>query len=332
MDIEKILREIENSRKKDNPRVFEAVMNDPEVKEHYEKVASQAERNPFFKKFYSLGVKEGLFSDVLGAIGRIHDTVVEAAYPNLISRDIITVIPTKESVERFVKAKGGKAYVMAESGEVFIVGEKYETVDIYTNIEIKAAAEWTEKFLEDATWNVMERQTEALGKAIALKELELVLSLYDAVEASSLAGGSILDGNATAMDWNKITELHDAIINENFSPTVLLLHPRQLSQLLRDDKFINANYKPSGELDVRTGNFGEVLGMRVLASTKCTNGVAYAIDTTTAAVMLVRRDITTKPYEDIIKGAYGVVASERIGLGILQSKAIAKMTNIATNL
>ena len=111
-----------------------------------------------------------------------------------------------------------------------------------------------------------------------------------------------------------------------------MLHPRQLSQLLRDNKFINANYKPSGELDVRTGNFGEVLGMRVLASTKCANGVAYAIDATTAAVMLVRRDITTKPYEDIIKGAYGVVASERIGLGVLQSKAIAKMTNIATNL
>ena len=331
MRIEGIL-EFEGQKKDINPRVFEAVMKDPEMKKHYEKVIGKAEKNKFFKKFTNLGVKEGLFSDVLGAVGRIHDMVVEAAYPNLISRDIITVIPTKESVERFVKAKKGRAYVMAESGEVFVVGERYETVDVYTNIEIRSAAEWTEKFLEDATWNVLERQTEALGKAIALKELELVLSLYDAIESSSLAGGTALDGNSTAMDWNKITELHDAVINEDFSPNVLLLHPRQLSQLLRDDKFINANYKPSGELDVRTGNFGEVLGMRVLSSTKCTNGVVYAMDTTVAAVMLVRRDITTKPYENIIRGSYGVVASERVGMAILQSKAVAKMTNISTSL
>ncbi len=315
-----------------NPRLFEHVLNDEELQQHYDYVVREAKRNPFFNKFYHAGVKEGLFSDMIGAVGKIHDLIVEAAYPNLISRDIIAVRPTKEAVERFVKAKKGKAYVMAESGEVFVVGERYETVDIYTNIEIKAASEWTEKFLEDATWNVMERQIEALGKAVAIEELTLVLNLYNAVSASNLAGGSTLDGGGTAMDWNKITALHDAVINEDFSPNVLLLHPRQLSQLLQDDKFINANYKPSDELDIRTGSFGEVLGMRVLSSTKCSNGTAYAIDTSVAAIMLVRRDVTTKPYEDVSKGVYGVVVSERIGLSVLQSKGIAKMTNIATAL
>jgi hypothetical protein len=62
------------------------------------------------------------------------------------------------------------------------------------------------------------------------------------------------------------------------------------------------------------------------------NGVAYAIDTDIAAVMLVRRDIQTQDYEDPKGGIYGVVASERIGLGVLQSKGVAKMTNIATAL
>ena len=99
MRIEGIL-EFEGQKKDINPRVFEAVMKDPEMKKHYEKVIGKAEKNKFFKKFTNLGVKEGLFSDVLGAVGRIHDMIVEAAYPNLISRDIITVIPTKESVER----------------------------------------------------------------------------------------------------------------------------------------------------------------------------------------------------------------------------------------
>jgi len=58
--------------------------------------------------------------------------------------------------------------------------------------------------------------------------------------------------------------------------------------------------------------------------------VAYAIDTDVAAVMLVRRDIQTQDYEDPKNGVYGVVDSERIGLGVLQSKGVAKMTNVAT--
>jgi hypothetical protein len=72
--------------------------------------------------------------------------------------------------------------------------------------------------------------------------------------------------------------------------------------------------------------------MRVMASTLVPNGTAYAVDTRVAAVMLLRRDVTVEDWEDAKSGEFGVRATTRFGLGILRSKAVAKMTNISTSL
>jgi len=313
------------------PKLFEQLMKEPAFEAEVKEMLQRISQNPFYQRYIKKGIEEGLFQDAAQAIGRMHDVVVESAKPRLIGREIIWVRPTKEALERFPKAKKGKAYVMAESGKVYVVGERYDKIDVSTNVVIKAAAEWTQEFLEDATWNVMDRQVAECGRAVAELETERVLSLYGAIANADLAGGAALDGGGTAMDWAKVTALWDAVINEDFQPKVLVLHPRQVTQLWRDDKFINSLYWGEG-VDIRRGVLAETyLGMRIVSSTKCTNGVAYAIDTDVAAVMLVRRDLQTQDYEDPKNGVYGVVASERIGLGVLQSKGVAKMVNISTS-
>ena len=39
-------------------------------------------------------------------------------------------------------------------------------------------------------------------------------------------------GGGKAMDWAKVAALWDAVINEDFKPKVLVLHPRQISNIL----------------------------------------------------------------------------------------------------
>jgi len=79
--------------------------------------------------------------------------------------------------------------------------------------------------------------------------------------------------------------------------------------------------------DVRRGILGETyLGMKILVSTKATNGTVIAIDTDVAAAMLLRRDIITESFENPRADRYGLIASERIGLGVLRSKAVARGT------
>jgi HK97 family phage major capsid protein len=315
------------------PKLFESLMQkEGEHKQLYEKLKEKAQAHPFFKRYFEVGVKEGLFSDMVGAIGRMHDTLVEAAYPELIGRNIITVRQTTEPLERFPLDEKAVAYLYAEGGATRLSGKKHSTVDIQTNILAESSEEWTREFVEDATWNVMDNMVEKVGRALGEAETQKILDLYNNIANADLAGGAPINGGGVALSWSGLLKLHNAVRNENWRPDVLVLHETQLHQLLNDDKFIHAQYLPSGETDIGRGVVTSVLGMKVLASTLVPNGTAYAIDTRVAAVMLLRRDVTVEDWEDPKTGKYGVRATTRFGLGVLRSKAVAKMTNISTTL
>jgi len=315
------------------PKLFESLMaKDTEHKQLYEKLTDKAQTHPFFKRYFEVGVKEGLFSDMVGAIGRMHDTLVEAAYPELIGRNIINVRQTTEPLERFPLDEKTVAYLYAEGGATRLSGKKHSTVDIQTNILAESSEEWTREFVEDATWNVMDNMVEKVGRALGEAETQKILDLYNNIANADLAGGAPINGGGVALSWSGLLKLHNAVRNENWRPDVLVLHETQLHQLLNDDKFIHAQYLPSGETDIERGIVTSVLGMKVLASTLVPNGTAYAIDTRVAAVMLLRRDVTVEDWEDPKTGKYGVRATTRFGLGVLRSKAVAKMTNISTSL
>ena len=314
------------------PRLFEALMQkDGEFKEHIENLRHKANVHPFLKRYCEIGVREGLFSDAVSAIGRLHDTLVQAAYPEMIGRGVITVRPTTETMERFPLDEKAVAYRYAEGAATRLSGKKNTTVDVYTNVLSEASEEWTREFLEDATWNVMDSMVEKVGRSLGEEETNRVIALYGAVADADLAGGAPINQGGAAMNWNGLVKLHNAVRAENWRPTVLAVNEVQLHQLLTDDKFIHAQYLPAGQTDLEQGTVTSVLGMRVQASTLVPNGTAYALDTRVASVMLLRRDITVEDWEDIKNGKYGVRATTRFGVGVLRSKAIAKMTNISTS-
>jgi hypothetical protein len=178
----------------------------------------------------------------------------------------------------------------------------------------------------------MNRQLEELGRSIAQLETDKIIALYAGISAGDLATGAELAGGGTAMSWSKAVALWDAVESEDFHPDTLILHPKQASQLFTATEFINSQYLPSEQTELARGLIGQALTMKIFKSSRCTNGVAHAIEKAIAGVMLVRRDITTEPYEDPKNGVFGIVASERIGYGILRSKAVARMTNIKTTL
>jgi len=315
------------------PRLFESLMQkDGEFKEHIENLRHKANVHPFLKRYCEVGVREGLFSDAVSAIGRLHDTLVQAAYPEMIGRGIITVRPTTEAMERFPLDEKAVAYRYAEGVATRLSGKKNSTVDVYTNVTAEASEEWTREFLEDATWNVMDNMAEKVGRALGEEETNRIIALYAAIADADLAGGAPIDQSGAAMNWSGLVKLHNAVRGENWRPTVLAVNEVQLHQLLTDDKFIHAQYLPAGQTDLEQGIVTSVLGMRVQASTLVPNGTAYALDTRVASVMLLRRDVTVEDWEDIKNGKYGVRATTRFGVGILRSKAIAKMDNISTSL
>jgi hypothetical protein len=314
------------------PKLFESLIaKECEQRLLYEQLKLKAE-HPFLKRYIQMGIKEALFSDAAGALGRMHDTLVEAAWPELIGRNIITVRPTTEAMERFPLDAGAVAYKYAEVAITRLSGKKNSTVDISTNVLAESSEEWTREFLEDATWNVMDNMVEKVGRALGQNETETIIALYAAIAAGDLAGGAEIAGGGLVLSWAGLLALHNAVRGANLRPTVLALNEMQLHQLLNDDKFIHAQYLPSAQTDLEQGIVTSVLGMKVQASTLVPNGTAYAIDTRVAAVMLLRRDVTAEDWEDVKSGKYGVRATTRFGLGVLRANAVARMTNIKTTL
>ena len=315
------------------PRLFESLLKqNNEFKEHVETQKHKMNVHPFLKRYCEVGIREGLFSDSVSALGRLHDTLVQAAYPEMIGRDIITVMPTTEPMERFPLDEKAVAYRYAEGAATRLSGHKNGIVDVYTNVLAESSEEWTREFLEDATWNVMNSMVEKVGRALGEEETNRIIALYGAVADADLAGEDAVDQDGAALDWAGVVDLHNALRAENWKPTVLAVNETQLHQLLNDDKFIHAQYLPSGQTNLDQATVASVLGMRVQASTIVPNGTAYALDTRVASVMLLRRDVTVEDWEDIKNGKYGVRATTRFGIGVLRSSAIAKMTNIATTL
>jgi HK97 family phage major capsid protein len=297
----------------------------------YEKL-KQSTSSAFFQRYIAMGIKQGLFSDGAGALGKMHDTLVEAAYPELIGRNIINVMPTTEEMERFPLDVDAVAYRYAEGAMTRLSGKKSTTVDIQTNKLTDSSEEWTQEFVEAATWNVMDNMINKVGRALGVQETNDIIALYAAIADADLAGGAPIAGGGTVLSWAGLLSLHNAVRGANWRPTVLAISETQLHQLLNDDKFVNSLYLPSNETDLAQGSIGSVLGMKVQASTLVPNGTAYAIDTRVASVMLLRRDIAVKDWESVKEGKYGVRATTRYGLGILRSNAVAKMTNIKQTL
>ena len=57
-----------------------------------ERLMERVGRNPIFVRYVELGVKEGLFSDMVGAVGELQKTLVRCAVPALVGRRMILCV------------------------------------------------------------------------------------------------------------------------------------------------------------------------------------------------------------------------------------------------
>src|SRR4030066_2368456 len=103
------------------------------------KLLERVEKNPFLARYMELGMKENLFSDAAGALGRMHNRVVSCAYPQLIGRKIIETRLTKEPVEKFALDSKMVAYTYAEGAVTRLIGKKNEMVTVTADLLAEAS-------------------------------------------------------------------------------------------------------------------------------------------------------------------------------------------------
>jgi hypothetical protein len=286
----------------------------------------QARRSSYVKKV----MKEMLYNDVAPALGEIQATVLEGAYPAQIARKICWVIETTAPTARIFKVQAGTAAKLAQGVPPPLLGPKPTYVDVAANIELGTRVEYSLSFLEDTPRGVLRQLEKDAGLAIATAELEEVEKVLDAISASDLAGGATLSpGTANKLVYTDVLNALSKIDAEGYykpgSNIVCVMNPESLyDALLSDDKFINSNYKTAVTLNMPGAFSMDVYGITYFASSKIDTGDVYVMNADYALALVIRRDITVKPFETTVSSGFDAV--ERIGIGVLNTKAIAKIT------
>lgn len=318
-------KELEQLRKSGQwGRLYQGIVeaDDDLGKRAWNVMVKKASTSPFFNRILQHGLEQGLYSDAAGALGVVYDMVSNAAQPNMIGRDLIKVVPATKPVIRYPRAKTtAKAQKISEKSPL-LLGENYDYVDIDCTPEIATGQKWTESFVEDAEWNVLERQTKAIGEGLAYTETEDVIALYDGIAAGDLAGGSEIS-LSTPITWAEFLSLLKAIDNENRVPRVVAVTPEVFYELFNIEEFINSMYVTS-EKTLRPGVLKIFAPNDLIIVKSSLVTKTLVIDTEEAAVMGLRRDAMIKPWENPAKMEYGVVGSERYGLEVLRTEAVTR--------
>jgi len=286
----------------------------------------QARKNTYVRKI----MKEMLYSDVAPAVGEIEATVLEGAYPAQIARQICWVVETTAPSVRIFKTLPGTAAKIAEGVPPPLLGPKPTYIDVYPNIELGTRVEYSLTFIEDAPRGVLRQIERDAGLALAVAETEEVEKVLDNISASDLAGGAtVTPKTAGKLVYEDILSALSKIDAEGYykpgSRIVAVMNPESLyDALLADDKYINANYKTAVMLNMPGAFSQDVYGITYFASSKIDSGDVYLMNADYAVALVIRRDITVRPFETTVSSGFDAI--ERIGIGVLNTKAIAKIT------
>ena len=265
-------------------------------------------------------LQEILLSDASQATAKVLDVVWEAAKPNLIGREIAVVIAQDAPSIKIPRAKLSKAYEVAEGAEIPIGTEDYDSITL-TPKKYGVRPLISREMVEDAEWDVIEYQLAEAGRAMADLETETIVS-----QMISDAGNSVAAATSGTLAYGDVVNILKECLIDNFSPDVLVIHPSELADLLKDTAIQKA-MEWGGPAVAPSGKVATLLGMRVLVSTKVASGTALVVDSKHAGVLFIRRDITAEDYEDPVKDLAGVSVTTRRAYATLRAEAIGKITN-----
>jgi len=263
---------------------------------------------------------ELLLSDVSQATAKVLDVVWEAAKPNLIGRELAVVVAQDLPSLKVPRAKLSKAYEIAEGAEIPVGTEDYDSVTL-TPKKYGVRPLISKEMIEDAEWDVIEYQLAEAGRAMADLETEKIIS-----EMISDAGNSVAAGTGGTLAYADVVNILKECLTDDFAPDTLAIHPSEFADLLKDSAIQKA-MDWGGPAVAPTGRIANLLGMRVLVSTKVTSGTALVIDSKHAGVLFIRRDVTVEEYEDPVKDLAGVAVTARWIYDTLRPNAIGKVTN-----
>ncbi|MFB6089353.1 MAG: phage major capsid protein [Candidatus Aenigmatarchaeota archaeon] len=257
---------------------------------------------------------------------KIYDTLIKAVRKKLIGRRYIAITMGPEqcpgsSVDFDLQtADTMEIEKVAEGAEVPIDAEEYSTFNIKP-VKYGIRITITNEMREDAKWDILRYNIETAGYKFAENEDDLFVDQLDA--ANTAAGHTVSGSGAITID--NITEAQKNIRDDKMDPDVFLFGSEIYKDLQNIDTFMEAD-KWGNRDTLETGFVNHFLNMDFVFSHSVTSTHAYAFDSRHAMILVEKRPLTMKEYDDPVRDMKGIVITQRIKYRYLRANAVSKIT------
>jgi len=274
----------------------------------------------------SLGsVQETIDKSQSGAVAKILTTVWDAAYNTNIGRQLVNVIPTRNTSVKIPK-EGRMAWkeIAAGGGDGPRTQADYSFVTIAVK-KYRAIVGIEDDMIADAEWGVVERQLSALGISYGEFETDLVVSGMVTGAGQTVTAAGTLTTAKVIEAWKKFARYSGGGYR---TPTHLISSPEHYEDMTADTQFQNLLYhrpdiaggdKVQGMVGFLPGNIQVLVHPSVPADTSILISKPYA------AALVVRQDLNIEELDDPLNDLVRGKGTSRIGFGMVEANACVKI-------
>jgi len=261
----------------------------------------------------------------------VYKTISEGAEPFKCMREVLPIIRTDSYSVRVVKGETGSyADDLAEGAKIPIDTQTYTKQDI-TIKKIGTRPLITNELIEDGLWDIVALELKKAGARVENK-----LNRDCIAELLLAATGDITDVDP-AGDHLAVTDLAKAradVEGQNYIPDTLILHPSAEGYLLQDSNLVYASWAGTANT-LHTGKLPKLMGMKPYTLSVTTGNTTdywdstdsaahysgIVMDSSAAAYLAMRRDLTVEQYDDPIHDIVGIATTMRYGVEVIQNKS-----------
>jgi HK97 family phage major capsid protein len=197
----------------------------------------------------------------------------------------------------------------------------------FTPVKYGVAVRITKEMMEDAQFDVFQRNLRTAGTRFAENETKLILTALDGANTTVAGGASITIANITEAMYN----IEGA--GADFKATDFLIGQEVLNDLRNIDVFVEANKAGNTEM-LNRGFLGTIYGMNVARFSASSTVVpssshpkyAYVFDRSQAYGIAIKRDVTVEGFMLPSFDMEGAAITQRLDVKLLRSTAVSKIT------
>lgn len=259
----------------------------------------------------------------------IAERIYEAAYPHLVSRQLLDLITFTGSTYTLQKATKDsvKAFIISEAAQILPTTERY-TEETVTPEKYGIRVELTTEMIEDARINIFPRHVRLCGEQLAKFENSQLMSVIT-TNGTSYTG-------ATPVTLLQILEMMTQINTNDWDADTIVMHPYQMRELMKTDEWKDSmgHYQASSAFveNALRGQVSNLWGaLDILVSSEMTAGTLVMMDRKVAGIIAQNRAFTAKRYEDVQRDAQGYLVTQRLKAHVIWTDAVQVNASLSTS-